>query len=144
MNPTHEVYFEADNDIVGTAVFLDNGDISISLNNGTFAGIFKDFSNWNPGGYALREIKDSWPNPNAIDIDFEIDFDDNWLDDLDQQRLMDNSPANPSWSFDGDTDTDIYHDGDNYVVSNNIGDDTCNLQSNEIVFYTNGKEKFRI
>lgn len=84
--PTHEIYYIDDNDIIGTAYFLPDGDISISLNNGCFAGIFHKFENWNPGGYALRLIDDS-----PFKTIEEIDDDDYWLVDLDD-------PTDLSWS----------------------------------------------
>ena len=123
MNPTHEIYFEADNDVIGTAYYLPDGDISISLNNGHFAGIFNAFENWNPGGYAIRAIGERPPIGFIAQELEELDFDleDDWLNDLDQQRLMDNKP---SINFDED-DWD-WEDDDGVITRSNNIDDTCN------------------
>ena len=44
--PTHEIYYEADGDLMGTAFYLPNGEISITVN-GSFKGVFSTFENWN-------------------------------------------------------------------------------------------------
>lgn len=112
--PTHEIYFIADYDIVGTACYLKDGSISITLNNGCFAGIFAAFENWNPGGYAIRRIPKVMESDNYI-LDSELD---DWLIELDQGYL----DAIDNKDIDFDLDLDWKDDNGVIIRSNNIDD----------------------
>lgn len=110
MKPTHEIYYVIDNDIVGTATILEDGDLSITIN-GNFVGIFASFDMWNlSGDYALRKINqelnflEDQTRQNVIDLDdIEIDVDySDWLNDLDQHNLNSNKPMDFDLSDDQD------------------------------------------
>jgi hypothetical protein len=91
-NKVYNIHYKPDNDVVGEAVELDDGQISVTIN-GIFSGIYSSFNSWNSNVGGLYELKEkSTSFEMQVYDEFSLDYTLNDVDDFFDSLGQDDDP----------------------------------------------------
>ena len=102
---SYEIFYIHDKEVVGTAVVLEDGDLSISIQ-GAFVGVYPNLRSWDStGNYDLRPVPDFLSQERKGDIYTDLDdlsLEDDWVDsftlDFSEERDLRMNPDG-TWEF---------------------------------------------